>query len=283
MPGLSRMLKGYAGGNPFHESQARTYGDEKVVGEFFPTSFFWSLFNEQHEILLGTRGSGKTILLRMLTYSCLRRFENPRAQEYVTNKRFLGFYVPLHLEFIAALPGENASDTEKLLYFQLAFNCVAAKSLLTQVADILNDIEKDPKQRLRKEAQIVDHIAPMWCSDKEQAQQISSVRDLEWYVDKLYNTMDELNKEGLEGIGQFAKKLMTPIVNILPRLTLDLGFDPQCTNWIACIDEAEFLNELFIRCINTFLRSEKRPSCRSRWPPCHSNTQHERRFSKVSQ
>lgn len=52
---------------------------------------------------------------------------------------------------------------------------------------------------------------------------------------------------------------MSPIVNILPRLTSDLGFDPQNTNWIACIDEAEFLSEPFIRCINTFLRSEKRP------------------------
>src|SRR4030042_6962133 len=105
MSGLSYKLNGYKGGNPFQESQARTYGDEKIVGEFFPTSFFWSLFNEQHEILLGTRGSGKTILLKMLTYSCLRRFNHPQARDYVAKKSFLGFYVPLHLEFIASLPG----------------------------------------------------------------------------------------------------------------------------------------------------------------------------------
>ena len=259
MSGLSYKLKGYKGGNPFQESQARTYGDEKVVGEFFPTSFFWSLFNEQHEILLGTRGSGKTILLKMLTYSCLRRFNHPQARDYIAKKSFLGFYVPLHLEFIASLPGMEASEAERLLYFRLAFNCVTAKSLLTQVADILSNTEEDPKKRLQKEAQIVDHIAPMWCHDKEQAKKISSIRDLEWYVDLLYNNMDTLNKEGLEGIGQFSKKLMSPIVNILPRLTVDLGFDLQHTNWIACIDEAEFLSEPFIRCINTFLRSEKRP------------------------
>jgi len=259
MSGLSYKLKGYKGGNPFQESQARTYGDDKIIAEFFPTSFFWSLFNEQHEILLGTRGSGKTILLKMLTYSCLRRFDNPQARDYVAKKSFLGFYVPLHLEFIASLPGMEASEAERLLYFQLAFNCITAKSLLTQVADILNNTEEDPKKRLKKEAQIVDHIAPMWCPDKEQAKQISSIRDLEWYVDLLYNNMDTLNKEGLERIGQFSKKLMSPIVNILLRLTNDLGFDPQNTNWIACIDEAEFLSEPFIRCINTFLRSEKRP------------------------
>ncbi|MDP1990895.1 MAG: hypothetical protein Q8K00_07705 [Syntrophales bacterium] len=259
MSGLSHKLKGYTFGNPFQESQARTYGDDKIVDEFFPTSFFWSLFNEQHEILLGTRGSGKTILLKMLTYSCLRRFHQQQAKDYVAKKSFLGFYVPLHLEFVTSLPEMEVSEAERLLYFQLAFNCVSAKSLLIQVADILSSTEEDTKKRLQKEALIVDHIAPMWCPDKEQVKQISSIRDLEWYVDLLYNNMDTLNKEGLESIGQFSKKLLSPIVNILPRLTNDLGFDPQNTNWIACIDEAEFLSEPFIRCINTFLRSEKRP------------------------
>jgi len=259
MGGLSSQLKGYTGGNPFQESQARTYGDDKVVAEFFPTAFFWSLFNEQHEILLGTRGSGKTILLRMLTYSCLRRFDHPVAREHVAKKTFLGFYVPLHLEFIASLPGKDAPDAEKLLYFQLAFNCVAAKSLLGQVADILADTESDARKRLEKEACIVDNIAPMWCHDSEETSRISSLRDLEWYVDLLYNTMDRLSLSDLESIGQFSKKLMSPVVNVLTRLTQDLGFDPQQTNWVACVDEAEFLTEPFLKCVNTLIRSEKRP------------------------
>ncbi len=259
MSGLSSKLKGYKGGNPFRESQARTYGDEKVVAEFFATPFFWSLFNEQHEILLGTRGSGKTILLKMLTYSCLRRFDDPRAKDHVRGKSFLGFYVPLHLEFIASLHRKEHSESEQLLYFQLAFNCVAAKSLLSQVEDILTDTETDTAKRWKKEAEIVDHIAPMWRHPVGEVARLSSLKDLEWYVDLLYGAMDRMSPGELRRVGSFSNKLMSPVLNVLPRLTSDLGLDPQRTNWIACIDEAEFLTEPFLRCINTFLRSEKRP------------------------
>jgi hypothetical protein len=259
MRGLSHKLKGYTGGNPFQESQARTYGDDKVAAEFFPTAFFWDLFNEQHEILLGTRGSGKTILLRMLTFSCLRRCDHKQAKKYVNAKTFLGFYVPLHLEFITSLADREESEREKLLYFQLAFNCIAAKALLAQVAELLADIERDPRARLQREAHIVEHIAPMWCGGDSRAQQMSMLRDLEWYVDLLYNSMDSIDSKRLEDIGQFSRHLLSPIVNVLPRLTDDLGLDRQKTNWVACIDEAEFLPPTFLKCINTFLRSEKRP------------------------
>ncbi len=47
----------YDGQNPFSDSQARNFSDTKIINEFYPTSCFWSLFNDQHEILLGTRGS----------------------------------------------------------------------------------------------------------------------------------------------------------------------------------------------------------------------------------
>jgi hypothetical protein len=259
MEPISAKLKDYSGGNPFRESQAKTYGDDKVVAEFYPTSFFWSLFNEQHEILLGTRGSGKTILLRMLTYSCIRRYGDPKARAIAAQKKFLAFYLPLHLEFVASLPGEEVKEADRILYFQLAFNCVAAKALLFQVSCLLEDIEDDPRLRLEREAVIVDHIVPMWFQQPEHAKSISSLKDLEWEVDRLFNTMDSLGSEKLRDLGQFSRKLMFPVLNILPRLTADLGLDPQATNWIVCIDEAEFLDLPFQRCINTFLRSEKRP------------------------
>lgn len=259
MPGLSEKLRGYTGGNPFQESQARTYGDDKIVAEFFPTSFFWSLFNEQHEILLGTRGSGKTVLLKMLTYSCLKRFNNPKAQAYVDAKSFIGFYVPLHLEFIASLPGKEAPEAERIQYFQFAVNCAAAKSLLGQVVELLRDTIKDVGERLLAESRVVDHIAPMWCLDNDQAKRMSSLKDLEWHIDILYNTLESFSSAQLDRMGLFSKVLLTPIVNILPRLTADLGLDVQKTNWVACIDEAEFLSEPFIKCMNTFLRSDKRP------------------------
>src|SRR5437762_4372434 len=118
----SDQLRDYTGPNPFHESQGRAGLDRKILAEFFPTSGFWSLFNDQHEILLGTRGSGKTFLLRMMSYSLLRRFEHEVAKDYVTKRKYIGFFIPLHLEFLASLKGKDISDDERMDYFQFAFN-----------------------------------------------------------------------------------------------------------------------------------------------------------------
>ena len=139
MERLSDRLRNYDGTNPFRESQARMYASAKLAEEFYPTSFFWSLFNDEHEILLGTRGSGKTALLRMLTYSCLRRLGHERARSYAEARTFVGFYVPMHLEFMASLPGHDAPLEQRMPYFQFAFNCAAAKSLLDEVEQVLAD------------------------------------------------------------------------------------------------------------------------------------------------
>ena len=74
---LSKRIKEYKGSNPFSDSQARNYSDNKLSSEFYPISQFWTLFNDQHEILLGTRGCGKTFLLKMMRYSMLKRFDDP--------------------------------------------------------------------------------------------------------------------------------------------------------------------------------------------------------------
>ena len=86
MTKFADKIKGFIGENPFKDSQARTFPDKKVLSEFYPTSTFWSLFNEQHEILIRTRGSGKTILLKMMRYSLLKEINDPKAKEIIEGK-----------------------------------------------------------------------------------------------------------------------------------------------------------------------------------------------------
>src|SRR4051812_20420048 len=99
----SLHLKGYSGANPFHDAQAKSFGVRRLASEFYPVSLYWSLFNDGHEILIGSRGSGKTALLRMLSYSGLRLLEDARSKDW--KRRYFGFYIPLHLEFIQSLRG----------------------------------------------------------------------------------------------------------------------------------------------------------------------------------
>jgi len=253
---LSLQLKGYSGGNPFRESQAKNYGDDKIVSEFFPTSFYWSLFNEQHEILLGTRGSGKTVLLKMLTYTLLKRCQDIEAKKYAREKIFIGFYVPLHLEFMEPLRSKEATEIERIEYFQFAFNCSATRSFLSQISELLVDCFTEKKERLITESKIVDHLTSMWFPHLKT--EINSISDLEWKIRLLFNAYDFPNTSKKDA-PIFPRSVLSPITAVLSKVTEDLALDERNTNWIICIDEAEFLDDPFIKCINTFMRSEKRP------------------------
>ena len=110
---LSDNIKNYMGSNPFSDNQARNFSDIKVISEFYPISKFWTLFNDQHEILLGTRGSGKTFLLKMMRYSMLKKIEDPKAQKLVADKEFIAIYVPMHLELMI----QTYQRMSRLLFF----------------------------------------------------------------------------------------------------------------------------------------------------------------------
>jgi len=95
MTSKADRLYNYEGVNPFKDSQSRTFSDEKVVKEFCATSQYWSLFNDQHEILIGTRGSGKTILLKMMRYSLLKHLMDEKAKKLVSDKEYREHYPSL--------------------------------------------------------------------------------------------------------------------------------------------------------------------------------------------
>lgn len=253
----SDTLLNYSGPNPFHESQGRAGIDRNILAEFFPTSGFWSLFNNQHEILLGTRGSGKTFLLRMMSYTLLRDFTHEEAQKIVNAKSFIAFYVPLHLEFLAALAGRNCGDEEKLEYFQFAFNCAAAKALLTEVKTLLVDCYSEGRRRLIAEESIIALCTEVWFG--RQIRSVATLTDLQWELEKHYAVTAFWKNGAVAETPLLARPILTPIASVLSRLSEKLGLNPEATTWVATIDEAEFLNPAFVRSLNTFLRSEKRP------------------------
>jgi hypothetical protein len=257
MERTSLQLKDYKGPNPFHEGQAKAFTDRKLIEEFFPTSTYWSRFNGQHEVLIGTRGSGKTAILKMLSYSWLRALDHQNVSELLREKKFIGFYMPLHLEFIASLPGQGCPDDQRLQYFNFAFNCAAIKALVREISALLTDCFPDPQKRLTCESNILTHLFELWFPGMKC--DVNSVFDLQWKIDVLYHNQPFWRDGELQQPHIFATSLFWPITPALSRVAMDLGLNPDSTVWIACLDEAEFLTEPFICSVNTFLRSEKKP------------------------
>ncbi|MEN6475869.1 MAG: hypothetical protein ABFD81_17780 [Syntrophaceae bacterium] len=255
---LSDKLFEYSGPNPFHDSQFRAYDATKSQLEFYPTSFFWSLFNEENEILIGTRGSGKTALLKMLTYSNLKHLNYDIAKQHVTSRRYIGFYVPMNLEFMSSLPGQRVKHQDKVIFFQYAFNCSAIHAFLSELSEVLNDIFLDKKLRAEVEFNLCSYLSKIWFADREDLP--ATIIEMKGNVVQCFSSIFSRNDimQATE-IELLAQPILLPIKNALRGIEKILGVDLTDTHWLVCIDEAEFLDESCIQCINTFMRAEQRP------------------------
>ena len=151
--------------NPFSDSQARNYSDKRVINEFCPISNFWSLFNDQHEIIIGTRGCGKTILLKMMRYSLLSKLNFPQAQKLKEDKSYISFYVPLHLEYIKKISDFALSENDKVSWFRFAFNCALAQAIIVEISEILVEANPNESERIKAEFQLVKAIDQCWMID----------------------------------------------------------------------------------------------------------------------
>lgn len=231
--------------NPFREGQARGYSPKKTINEFYPTSLFWSLFNEQHEILLGTRGSGKTMLLKMMCYSFLSKLEHKKAKELVQELDYFCIYLPLNLEFMSGI--EESYESKRDKFFDFSFNCIALKSLLTEVLTLINDKFSED------DSVTINYRVSKLISNVLYQEQITSIEGLIDYTE-VYHIQ---NCQTISDSPLFAP-LLTPIKSVINLIRNQLNIKRDC-RWVFCIDEAEFLQEKYIKAINTFLRSSQDP------------------------
>lgn len=252
MKQFSDYIKGYGGQNPFSDSQARNFSDKKVIEEFYPISKFWTLFNDQHEILLGTRGSGKTFLLKMMRYSMLKKIEDPEAKKIVKEKEFIAIYVPMHLEFVAPFKESGLDEEMQIAFFQFGFNCILAQAMLVELKSIIDDVD-DKLLRVKTMVSLVEILTETWFEGT--VKEIYDFDALSSRILQMYYTID-WKKENLESIpSAFKRQICTPLLIVKDKIRKIASLEKEPT-WIICVDEAEFLNETMQKCINNIFRSD---------------------------
>lgn len=247
---VADLLIDYEGPNPFRDSQARNFSDKKILGEFYPVSNFWSLFNDQHEVLLGARGSGKTFLLKTMRYSMLKKVDDPRAKALIEKKEFLAVYVPMHLERVSTFVSDVISEKEQIKRFQVFFNCALAQAMIDELISIIEDVP-ELSRRAHYMFQLSDDLNRVWFNEVNG--RIDDLISLSNKIDQMFYNINWENKESIPTI--FCGPICTPLIAVKKLINQALSWEDEPT-WIICIDEAEFLADIFQQCINTVFRSD---------------------------
>lgn len=243
----------YLGANPFTDSQARNQPITNILKDFYPTSVYWSRFNRDNEILVGTRGSGKTILLRMLCASHYWRSTAIASELESKDQYYFGIRIPLRLRLLNEVKSEMTFQAKRER-FNFIFNCVAIGSLLDELEFLLRKIFLEQTRRLLKVRILLDGLSDAWRIPLPV--NCTSIDDFKIHIDNIHLRNRRSSDFSEISDSSLCLDLLEPILGVLDFLADLLEIDRERINWLACFDEAEYLDSEFQPIINTLLRSE---------------------------
>src|SRR5215213_6270899 len=123
----------------FEIENARNLTRDELVATFIPTQSFWRLLSAKNHIVLGSRGSGKTALAKMISHDHLTRLQDQRAQNAIGAQPLVGIYVPTKLEWVGGLrnkPWQNEREKEE--FFQWRLNLSTCLAFLVTLRNCLD-------------------------------------------------------------------------------------------------------------------------------------------------
>lgn len=113
---------------------ARTLSPLQIAQSFVPPQHFDRLISQQHTLLLGQRGSGKTTLQKMLTPQALDKWDHSRSEHFRSAVAFIGVFIPTDtswwLDSSASELDSNSQNPELSLCVLAAFTTHVIRSLL---------------------------------------------------------------------------------------------------------------------------------------------------------
>ncbi|MFM5004719.1 hypothetical protein ACEUCH_10975 [Aeromonas hydrophila] len=242
--------------NVFEHSNARYMKSSELASEFIWTDSFQRLLNPTNHIILGARGSGKTVLVRMLSHENLASLKHPYAQSIISKKTFIATYIPLRIEWVS---GIKDIDDSNLSLFKWCLNVSSCARFIDTIKSCINEyIESDIEKQITS-VNISREISQIWFDKKissldEITQEISRIEILKNIsFNKMKLGVPLNDEEVIIGIS-FASELFQPLLTAINILSKYIKTD-ESTTWSVCLDEAEFLEEIHHKLLNTHMRS----------------------------
>lgn len=247
--------------NLFEIENARNLNRWELVETFVPTQSFWRLLSAKHHVVLGARGSGKTALAKMLSHDHLAMLSDARAQSAIREQQFIGVYVPTRLEWVGTLKNKPwQSETQKEQFFQWRLNISSCLALITTLESCIRSYCGDRGNQARVEVDLASQLAKAWVDDSQIDTLDALRRDLQRIEYDKHILIARSRATGTQfpsGAGPgvaFESDLFVPLRRGINLATDILKLNRECT-WLVCLDEAEFLEELHHRILNSHMRA----------------------------
>lgn len=253
--------------NLFEVDNARNLSIQELVGTFIPTQSFWRLLSAKHHVVLGARGQGKTALAKMLSHDHLALMAETRdeqqARSAIRNQEFIGIYLPTRLEWVGGLnnkPWMNEREREEL--FQWRLNIASCIAFIPIASSCIYSYSDGKAKQAQTERELTHQLSSDWIVDQDLT--FDDLLQLRRHLEdtdyrKQIQILRErtagqlLDGEMPEGLA-FSSELFAPLRQGIRRLSRILSINPNCT-WLLCLDEAEFLEEMDHRIINSHMRA----------------------------
>ncbi|WP_167631097.1 hypothetical protein [Mariprofundus ferrooxydans] len=234
---------------------------DDLINTFVPTEDYYRLLEPMNHVVLGSRGSGKTALARMLSHDHMAKFENEHTKELISSKKFIGIYVATNVAWVGALDNKpwaaNKKDLE--LNFQWRFNLSVCDAFLCTAKSCIDEYVNDEIERIKSERSFIQALVNAWELDSG-CKSINTLReqlhDLEFRQEQNIARSRVLGEDvtGPATASAFDTDIFSPIKVAIRKLSTALDLPDSC-KWVVCIDEAEFLNIDYQKIINTQMRA----------------------------
>ena len=248
--------------NAFETENARNELPENLPVNFVWTQNFTRLLNRKNHVVLGSRGSGKTALIKMLAHNYLSRSDDDRAKKIIKKKSVIGCYVPMRLEWVGAILNKSwFSDDEVKRLFQWRLNITVCLSFINTLESCVRaysgETGEDPVLLEKKICSDVarDLLNSEKCYSFTKLSQL--MEDVEFAKQQsMLSSKYGHSSPSSDTIGLvFDMALFQPLKRMRGILKRYIAF-PNDASWLICLDEAEFLDARFQKIINSYMRTD---------------------------
>ncbi|MGO4879152.1 hypothetical protein ACEN2P_21300 [Pedobacter psychrotolerans] len=243
---------------------ARHLNPKEVAETFIWSDSFEKLIQNNHSVILGARGCGKTTLMKMLTLPALYSWQDEKAKQIRENIKFYGIYISTDIYWDV----KNKTYSSQLKKFRNFSHLISVFSVnsnvFTSLCDtFLNIIEFEiDTYSQEKEIELCIQLIKAWKLSDSIIPKIKYIKEaLNERIDTVNQLIQDVifnynNEDDIPRFDYFNLSFESSLELLIPIFERIFDIEDK-KNWALCFDELEFAPIWLTEILFKSLRSRK--------------------------